>query len=263
MQDTIVQDAQFYYRISGAGAPVVFLHGFGEDGNIWYPFLKPLEKTYTLIVPDLPGIGSSTAGADGITLEQAAEHIKAILDKEQIARCSMIGHSMGGYITLAFAERYGDSLTHMGLFHSSAFADSEEKKLTRQKNIQFIEKHGAGKFQEQAIPNLFSEATRHSNPSITAQTINRYRDQPAATLISYTRAMMERPDRTQVLSHFPNPVLFLMGEHDTAIPIEQGLRQCHIPQLSYIYIAAHSGHMGMLEEPEFCLQAIGDFLAGK
>lgn len=254
---------QLSYRVSGSGAPVVFLHGFGEDGNIWYPFVQPLEKTYTLLVPDLPGIGLSKADTEAITLEAAAAQIKIMLDEEDIPECSMIGHSMGGYISLAFAEQYGHMLSRLGLFHSSAFADSDEKKMARKKNIQFIEKHGALKFQQQTLPNLFSENTRRSNPSVVNETISRYQHLAADSLIHYTQAMMQRPGREHVLSDFPNPVLFLLGEHDTAIPIEQGLRQCHIPQLSYIYIAAHSGHMGMLEEPEFCLQAIGDFLAGK
>lgn len=293
MQGTSIRYTQgrLGYRVSGSGAPVVLLHGFGEDGNIWYPFVQPLERSYTLLVPDLPGIGHSedhssgvatrtpefpadntglpvktadtAADTAGITLEQVATHIKEMLDAENISECSMIGHSMGGYITLAFAEQYGERLTRMGLFHSSAFADSDEKKLARQKNIRFLEKHGTPKFQEQTLPNLFAADTRQSNPSIVSETIQQYKTLPATSLIQYTLAMMRRPDRKNVLAAFPNPVLFLLGEHDTAIPVEQGLQQCHIPQLSYIYIAAHSGHMGMLEEPEFCLQAIGNFLAGK
>jgi pimeloyl-ACP methyl ester carboxylesterase len=170
---------------------------------------------------------------------------------------------MGGYITLAFAEKYPERLTRFGLFHSSAYADNEERKANRKKNIEFINKHGTRKYLEQAIPKLFSEEFYKKNPGIIKELINKYSGIPESTLVHYTEAMMNRPDRVHVLKNFPGPVLFILGEFDTAVPLEQGLKQCHIPGISYIYICAHSGHMGMLEEPEFCLKAIRDFLSGK
>lgn len=242
---------------------VVLIHGFGEDSQIWENIAAGLEKDYHLIIPDLPGSGKAIEDIDGITMENMAEFIKALLDKENIAACSMIGHSMGGYITLAFAEKYPEMLNRFGLFHSTAFADSDEKKEARKKNIDFIHRHGSGKFQEQSVPKLFSKETNDKNPAIIRTIIDRYRNFSPDSLVHYTAAMMNRADRIHVLKSFPKPVLFIMGEHDTAVPLEQGLKQCSVPEFSYIYIATRSGHMGMLEEPEFCVNAVTEFLSGK
>jgi pimeloyl-ACP methyl ester carboxylesterase len=149
------------------------------------------------------------------------------------------------------------------LFHSSAFADNEEKKDARKKNIAFIKNHGAAKYIEQSAPNLFSEESRDKNPSVVKEFVDRYSNFDASSLVYYTEAMMNRRDRTDVLKSFQKPVLFIMGEYDTAVPLEQGLKQCSIPEFSYIYICTHSGHMGMLEEPDFCLNALQDFISGK
>ncbi len=259
----ITHESSIYYRLVGEGEPVILLHGFGEDGSIWDALSEQLKKKYRLIIPDLPGSGQSVSNTDGITMEKMAEKVKEVLDKEGIQQCKMIGHSMGGYITLAFAEKYAHYLHSFGLFHSTAYADSEEKKEARKKNIEFIGKHGSAKFLRQTVPNLFSEETRSNNPELVEQIINKYSNLSPTSLVNYTAAMMNRPDRVSVLENFKKPVLFIMGEHDTAVPLEQGLKQCRVPEISYIYICVHSGHMGMLEEPEFSLKAIQDFLSAK
>ncbi len=235
---------------------VILIHGFGEDSRIWYPFVKPLEQNYNVITPDLKD-------SEGVTMEILAEQINDLLEKENISSCSMIGHSMGGYVTLAFAEKYSQKLNRLGLFHSTAFADSEEKIAARKKNIEFIKKHGSKKFIEQSIPKLFAEESNKKRPDIVKEIISRYSNLSPDSLVHYTEAMMKRPDRIEVLKNFRKPVLFIMGEYDTAIPLEQSLKQCSVPEFSYIYIAAHSGHLGMIEEPEFCLNALQDFLSGK
>ena len=108
-----------------------------------------------LIVPDLPGAGKSDM-IDDMSMEGMAEMLKAIIDKEKISSFVLIGHSMGGYITLAFAEKYPQYLIKFGLFHSTAYADNEEKKAIRRKGIDFIKEHGAFEFLKNTTPNLFS-----------------------------------------------------------------------------------------------------------
>jgi pimeloyl-ACP methyl ester carboxylesterase len=161
----------------------------------------------------------------------------------------MIGHSMGGYITLAFAEKYRDHLHAFGLFHSTAFADSEEKKITRKKGIEFIHQHGAFEFLKTTIPNLFSSTFKSQIKNSIDCFIGRLSNFSPAALVSYYEAMMNRPDRTSVLKNSTIPVLFVAGEQDTAVPIEDSLKQCHLPRKTYIYILKQSAHMGMLEEP--------------
>lgn len=256
------KDLSLYYRVMGTGAPVILIHGFAEDGDIWKNLIPALEKEYRLIIPDLRGSGKSTGDTEGISMESMAEDIHLIVEKEGIEECTMIGHSMGGYITLAYVDKYPEKLNKFGLFHSTAYPDSEEKQEVRKKNIDFIRKHGSSRFVEQTTPNLFSEETRNNNQGIVKEFVDRYCNFSPASLVYYTEAMKNRKDRIEVLKKFNKPVLFIFGEFDNAVPIEQGLKQCIIPEFSYIYIAAHSGHMGMLEEPEFSIKALQDFLTG-
>jgi pimeloyl-ACP methyl ester carboxylesterase len=258
----IEKDLSLFYRIEGEGEPVMLIHGFAEDGDIWDGIAGELCKEYKVIVPDLAGSGRSTGNMENASMQGMADHIEMILDKEKIDSCFMIGHSMGGYITLAFAEKHADKLKGLGLFHSTAFPDSDEKKSARNKNVEFIKKHGSAKFIEQAIPGLFSDLTKKQHPEFIDDMIEKYSSFSAISLVAYTEAMRDRPDRTEVLKKFGQRVLLIIGEYDTAIPIEQSLRLCKIADFAYIYIAAHSGHLGMLEEPEYCLKAIRDFLSG-
>lgn len=256
-------DLSIYYRVEGEGDPVMLIHGFGEDGEIWNTTIEGLKSRYRLIVPDLPGSGKSKGNIENKSMEDFAGYIHQILEKENITSCAMIGHSMGGYITLAFAEKYPEILNKFGLFHSTAFADSDEKKEARKKNIEFISKHGSEKFLRQSVPNLFADEFKKLHPQEVESFISRHSNFSAQSLMFYTEAMMNRKDRIDVLKTFNKPVLFIMGEFDTAVPLEQGLRQCSIPEFSYIYVCAHSGHMGMMEEPEFCQKAIQEFLSGE
>ena len=256
------KDLSLFYRITGKGEPVILIHGFAEDGSVWDGMAGELSKDYTIIIPDLAGSGRSTGSMENVSMDSLAEQIDMILEKEKIDSCFMIGHSMGGYITMAFAEKYPEKLKGLGLFHSTAFADSEEKKAARNKNIEFIKKNGSAKFVEQAIPGLFSDFTKQEHPEFIDEMIDKYSSFSAISLVAYTEAMRDRPDRTDVLKNYEKPVLLIIGEYDTAIPIEQSLRLCKIADFAYIYIGARSGHMGMLEEPEYCLKAIRDFLSG-
>ena len=212
------------------------------------------------MIPDLPGSGRSLKGDHNWSMENLAEVIKAIQEAENISQAIIIGHSMGGYITLAFVEKYPSNTTAFGLFHSSAYADSEEKKTARQKNIDFVRKHGSFEFLKQAIPNLFGESFKQNQPDFVNNFIDTYKDFDPEALIDYTQSMMNRPDRINVLKTFTKPVLFIAGKHDNAVPFEQTMKQVHLPQLSYIHILEDAGHMGMLEEPQKSTAFLEEFI---
>lgn len=249
-----------FYSMEGQGQPVVLVHGFAEDGTVWEYQTAYLKNRFQLIIPDLPGSGRSPVNDVPWSMEYFADCICQILDKENITTASMIGHSMGGYITLAFAEKYPDRLTSFGLFHSTAYADSEEKKTARRRGIGFIQQNGAPKFLEQSYANLFSDVTKKNQPQLVNKIIDRYTNFVSQSLVNYYQAMMVRPDRTHVLSTFPGPVLFIMGKLDNTIPYEQALQQCYMPGLSYIHTLEQSGHMGMWEEPELSNVFVSAFL---
>ena len=260
------QNKEIFYRIVGNGKPVAFIHGFGEDGEVWrnqIEFLKDNlpagEAGFKLIIPDLPGSGKSEM-IDDMSMEGIAKVIHFIIRQENIDSVVIIGHSMGGYITLAFAEKYPQCLKAFGLFHSSAYADSEEKKEIRRKGIEFINQHGAFEFLKTSTPNLFSPKTKDEQPELIDQFISGLNNFSAPALVSYYEAMIQRPDRTGTLKKATVPILFIMGELDKAVPLQDGLRQCHLPEKSYIHILRRSGHMGMLEEADTSNQMLENFL---
>lgn len=253
------QNKNIFYRLIGSGNPVMLVHGFGEDGKVWRNQIDSLSDKFQLIIPDLPGSGQSEMIED-MSMEGMAEILHAIIHEENIGRCVFIGHSMGGYITLAFAEKYWNHLSAFGLFHSSSFADSEEKKTARLKGIEFINEHGAFEFLKTTIPNLFSQQTKDKQPELIEEQLATLHNFLPLALVSYYDAMMQRPDRTKILRQTTVPVLFIMGKYDAAVPLEDSLKQCHLPEKSYIRTLQHSGHMGMLEEPVKCNSILEKFL---
>ena len=261
--------SEIYYRSIGQGKPVILLHGFGEDGTVWERQVTALQNNYRLIIPDLPGSGKSLLVANA-NIETYAVIIKELVNIElspaiqnggDLANVSLIGHSMGGYIALAFAEKYPQYLNSLGLFHSSAFADADEKKATRKKAIEFILENGALTFLKTSIPGLFNETFAVENESVISSLISKATNFTDAALVQYYEAMIARPDRVFVLENFTKPVLFIIGEHDKAVPLQSSLEQCYLPAISHVHILENAAHMGMYEQTEKANMALINFLS--
>ena len=259
------KNKNIFYRKEGKGNPVMLVHGFGEDGSIWKHQLEKLKDHFLVIVPDLPGSGQSELLDGDCTMEDYAEVIKAIADTEFFSTTdhetfSLIGHSMGGYISLAFAKNYGHLLNSLGLFHSSAFADNAEKISTREKVIDFIEKNRTKLYAETTVPDLFSDNTKKNKPELVKDLVELAGNLSKKTLLQYTRAMMKRPDNTSVLKTFPRPILFIIGIHDNAVPLEASLKQCHLTKIGFSHFLQDTGHVGMWEETELSNRYLYNFL---
>lgn len=253
------QSSQIFYRTIGSGRPVVLIHGFAEDGNVWRNQIEFLKDHYFLIIPDLPGSGQSAMISD-MSIEGMAEMIYELINQEQGKGVSIAGHSMGGYIGLALAEKYPQLLSSLALVHSSAFADGEEKKANRLKSIEFVKKNGAFEFLKAVIIDLFTETWAADNPAIIDTQIEKSKSFSDEAVIAYYQAMINRPDRTAVLKNLDKPVLFIIGQHDKAVPFDQSIQQCYLPAQSHIHILRNTAHMGMFEEADKLNQAILQFL---
>ena len=267
------QSSKIFYRTVGKGKPVVLIHGFAEDGDVWKNQIEFLKQHCYLIIPDLPGSGKSELIND-MSIEGMAELVKEIITFEApkfphilseaegqgAEGVFLAGHSMGGYIILAIAEKYPNMLSSIALVHSAAFADSDEKKANRLKSIEFIKKNGAFEFLKAVITDLFTETWAANNPETVDRQIEKSKDFTDETIIAYYEAMINRPDRTSVLKNFCKPILFLIGEHDKAIPFEQSMQQCYLPDQSHIHILRNTAHMGMFEEPGKVNSAILRFI---
>ncbi len=260
----LYKGASIYYMVAGSGPVVVLLHGFGETSDVWKNQIEFLSPHFQLIVPDIPGSGKS-AYINNADIDTYADILKNIVAAELAIlqtnnkedptiknkpAFALIGHSMGGYIALAFAEKYPDYLNSLGLFHSSAFADSKEKKEMRKKAIDFITANGAAAFLKSSIPGLFTKAFASKNGQQVDNLIKQGKNFSRDALIQYYTTMCNRPDRRQVLENFKHPILFLIGEWDTAVPLQVSLQQSHLPAQSYVNILELSAHMGLWEEVE-------------
>lgn len=261
MQENFItyKTKNIFYQKHGSGKPVMFVHGFGEDFTIWNNQIAFLQKDYLLIIPDLPGIGQSEMLTENnITIADYAEVLKAILAAENITKCSMLGHSMGGYIALAFAEKFPTAINSLGLVHSSAYADSEAKITTRKKAIEFILTNGSQAFLKTSTPNLFYDKEKNfleiENLIASGNNFN------SNTLVQYYNAMISRKDTTQLLKTLSKPILFIIGQYDQAIPFADSMQQTYLPSYAYIHILRSSAHMGMLEEAEKTNTILATFL---
>jgi len=258
-----------HYRVAGEGVPLVLLHGFGEDSDVWVNQVAALQSDAMVIVPDIPGSGKSKIGKDDFTeenlpllntIEFYADTVNALLEHLQITNCILLGHSLGGYITLAFGEKYPSKLKGFGLIHSTSFADSDEKKENRKRGIAMMEEYGGYSFMKNSIPNLFTAAFKQNEHDKVDALIEKAKDFETKALQSYYRAMIDRPDRTFVLKESKVPVLIIAGKQDIVVLLKDSLQQAHQPNICHVYILNESAHMGMWEEPEKMNEAINGFV---
>jgi len=248
------------YQMTGEGNAVVLLHGFGEDSTIFNHQIDLLKDVCLLIVPDLPGSGLSDFNEQLDSIDAFATCIHALLQNHNIDKCIMLGHSMGGYITLAFAALFPSYLNKFGLIHSTAFADSEEKKIIRQKGIALMNEYGSFAFLKNTIPNLFGEKFKKNHAEKIEALIELSKQFSKEALVQYYNIMILRKDKTQVLRNSKIPVLFIIGTDDVAIPKDDILQQTTLPDFSYIHILQEAGHMGMLEATDQLNKYLLDFI---
>jgi pimeloyl-ACP methyl ester carboxylesterase len=248
------------YIEQGEGDPLILVHGFCESKAIWKDFIPTLSRRFRVIALDLGGFGDS---ADFLPkpakVETLAEQVNDLWLQLGIDRAVMIGHSLGGYVSLAFAEKYPDKLLGLGLFHSTALADSDEKKKTRNNVIEFVEKHGVEKFIESFVEPLFY-SKRHTELQGSIYQVKQIASEtPEMSVLEVTKAMRDRPERTAVLRNASYPVMFIIGREDGAVAFESYHQQVMLAPESFVHILPQTAHMGMYERKEETLNMIEFF----
>ena len=236
---------------------ILFLHGFAESREVWTAFTRPFPAGCRLLTPNLLGHGTHRAPVPDFSMEAQARHVAAYLDQKNVAGpVLVVGHSMGGYVALALAERYPNRLAGLALLNSTAYADTDEKRHNREKNIGFVERHGLAKFMESFVRPLFAPANRDRLPEALALLEDIAKATPEATIAGALRGMAARPDRTQVLRDAAFPVLLVAGKHDVAVPLADSVAQAALPPLGAALFLEGSGHQAYLEQPEATRQAV-------
>lgn len=233
---------------------VILLHGFGENANIWDTFIPLLPSEFKYHTLDY----SRITFCDSI--EQYADWVHSEVEQLGITRFALIGHSMGGYITLAYAHKYKEYLCGLGLFHSTSYADNEAKKKARDKTAAFIEKQGSKVFIEGFLPNMYHEDFRRRNAVYIKQQLEDNVKLPEKALIKATQAMRDRDDHRAMLARIDMPVLMIVGKQDPFVGYEDSLTQIGTLQNPYVLIEEHVAHAGMKESPEASAALTSRFL---
>jgi pimeloyl-ACP methyl ester carboxylesterase len=245
-----------HFTEQGQGTPVILLHGFPFHQKIWEGFAAQLARNFKVISLDLPGFGKSTFEKYPFSIDDIGAQIATWIKAQKLSQPFIIGHSLGGYITLSIASHDTSLPAGLILFHSTAYADTEEKKQSRTKVLEFIDANGVEAFTSNFISPLFTDSGHPAIHGVRAIAM----EASAQAVKGYTAAMRDRPDRTDLLKSFKKPILFLAGDKDPGIPVDSIHKQAAICPNSSTYILKNTAHMGMLENEKISLEVIKDFI---
>jgi pimeloyl-ACP methyl ester carboxylesterase len=247
-----------HFRDEGKGPVIVLLHGFLGSLDIWNEFTEALVQDFRIVRIDLPGHGETGNFSENHSMGFMAERVKEVMDQLGIRESVIIGHSMGGFVALAYASRHPGSVKGLGLFHSHAAADNEEAKMNRTRTIQIIEQDNAG-FIMKFIPDLFAV----ENIRVFDHQIRWLKQIASKTtmngIIASLRGMKEREDQRELLKSAQFPVLFIIGKQDKRIPAEVIMPQLSLPAHAETLILSQVGHMGFVEASTQTLEMIRSF----
>ncbi len=249
-----------FFKDYGNGFPIILLHGFCETHEIWNELATNLSDEFRVLTPDLPGFGHTPLQFDKMSLAVVAGILNKWLDAMDIAQCIVVGHSLGGYITLSMAEKYPEKLTAFGLFNSSAFADSPEKKVNRDKLIHFVRKEGVAPFIKTFVPSLFYAGRIGEFLPIVERIKQTGSETSPEAVAAYAAAMRDRPDHMAVLSNYRSKVLLIAGEYDQNVPLEVSVAMGARLDPKNVHILPDTAHMAMYEQPEMATAALRDFV---
>jgi pimeloyl-ACP methyl ester carboxylesterase len=239
---------------------VVLLHGYLETSEVWADFTSLLKPHCRTVAIDLPGNGLSGTNRDENSMEFMADVLAEVLNHSKIGCATVVGHSMGGYAALAFAEKYGGMTEKLCLFHSTPNPDSDEKKQNRDREIALI---GEGKLDlilKTNIANMFADENLHRMEEAIAMISENATIAEPDGIPACLRGMKNRRDMNPFLAGFDKPLLFIFGKKDKYISgtVADGLI-AKFPNAKTV-ILENSGHAGFLEEPENSAQSLIEFI---
>lgn len=238
-------------------ATAVFLHGFCENRHMWDGIINEVDGPILCI--DLPGFGDEPLPEPTPSLQSWAVYLNQLFLENNVSNPILLGHSMGGYIALEYANLFPNSLSGLGLVHSHCFEDSEEKKSNRRKVIDFVEAHGI----ERWLPDMAESLLRSDQKpkaELLAQAFSFIESVQPESVIAGQRAMLEKRDRSAVLRSIRVPVWIAGGVYDSHLTFDRVLEMAIMPEQVQITKLQESGHLGMVEERELFIKELNDYL---
>jgi pimeloyl-ACP methyl ester carboxylesterase len=251
---------RIFYNDQGTGAAIVLLHGYLETSAIWDNFARRLSENFRVITIDLPGHGGSDCFGNVHRMEFLAATVKDLLSGIGIDKFFLAGHSMGGYVTLAFVEQYAELLTGYSLIHSQPFPDTPEAKVKRAGEISMVREDKKDQF----IPDNITRMYSTSNLEKLRDAVKRSKEIASGIsgegIIAVLSGMMERPSRLSVMEEGRVPCLWILGEADNFIQCNGIQARVRLPANAQVAVLKNSGHMGFIEEEDLTLKILSDFV---
>ena len=243
-------DELAYYDQGKGEQTILLIHGFGEDHAIWKNQIEFLSSHYRVIAPNLPGVHCKPLAlhhSQAPNIRMYVEVLHELMHHLHIEQYYIVGHSMGGYIGLSFADYYVNHVQGLLLFHSTTYEDNEAKKTSRMKVAEFIQEWGVSKYLETATPNLFGDAFKKTNPGVIQNVIESGLGISQEAMIQFVFAMRNRKAMTHLLQQHTIPVCMIAGDADLAVTIQDSLEQIKLLPSSNSLVLNNVGHMGMFE----------------
>jgi len=250
MDTASVNGVRIAYSRSGSGKPLVLIHGFPFDSSIWDEVVPLLEGSFDLIRPDVRGFGESTTVGTVYSITDMADDIAGLIDSMDLEKVVVAGHSMGGYVALAFAKKYPSRVSGLALISSQARADTPERREGRYKEAKEVEKNGTGFIVDGMIAKL------SSNERVQNSLRNVMSKQKIPGVIGALKAMAEREDTTEMIAPIKYPLVLIHGGADVLIPIDRAQEIRAILPSSHMIELPGVCHMPMLESPEGTAKAL-------
>ncbi|HNX83838.1 MAG TPA: alpha/beta hydrolase [Bacteroidales bacterium] len=247
------------YTVRGKGKAIILLHGYLEGGEVWDPLTERLEEEYRIITPDLPGHGESGVKGEVHTMEFLASAMREVIRDAGENRILMVGHSLGGYVTLAFVEMYPELLSGYVLFHSHPHADTPEAVARRNREIAVVRAGRKNIMYPGNISMMFAKENlrpMHAQLERSRKIASR---NPGEGIIAMLNGMIVRPSRQYVLEKGAVPLLWILGRHDLYFSPEKAQRDIGLPLNAGVVILENSGHLGFIEETEKSTFLLKDF----
>jgi 3-oxoadipate enol-lactonase len=250
MEKVKVNGINIAYERRGRGEPLVLIHGYPLDRTTWNEVASLLESDYDLIIPDLRGMGQSDTMDKTYTITDLASDIAGLLDHLKIQKAFIAGHSMGGYVALAFARAYPNRVRGLGMISSQVLADPPERKEGRYKTASDVAEKGIGVVVDSMTTKLSADVRIQAFVREVMQ-----RQKPVG-VIGSLKAMAERDDSSDLLKKIKFPVVIVHGDADALIPVERGREmKAALPSAHYAEVKG-AGHMAIMENPKAVAEAL-------
>ena len=251
---------KIHYTDSGVGKAIVLLHGYLESSEIWNGFAEKLASEFRVISIDLPGSGLSDIYGEVHTMEFMAQTVQELIKSLGLKKIFLTGHSLGGYVALAFLEIFHDYLSGYCLFHSQPFPDTPAALEKRRREIEIVKMGKKNLIYPDNVTRMFATSNLETYSSALQRSKDIASQIPGEGIIAVLNGMMMRPSRVSIMEKGRVSCLWILGSMDNYIPYEFIQTMVNLPANARVVVLKNSGLMGFIEEEKLAVKVVSNFV---